>query len=44
MIYNILVDDILTTGATMAAASKLLYENGACMVLPTAVAKTMRLM
>lgn len=39
----ILVDDVLTTGATMAAASKLLYKNGAGMVLPTAVAKTMHL-
>ncbi len=37
----ILVDDVLTTGATMAVAVKLLYECGASMVLPTAVAKTM---
>ncbi len=38
----ILVDDVLTTGATMAAASKLLYECGAAKVLPAAVAKSMR--
>lgn len=39
----IIVDDIITTGATIASASQLLFENGASVVLPVAVAKTMRL-
>jgi len=37
----ILVDDVITTGATMAAASDLLYQWGAEKVLPAAAAKTM---
>lgn len=36
----ILVDDIITTGATMAVAAELLYACGAEAVLPAAVAKT----
>lgn len=36
----ILVDDVITTGATMAAAADLLYRNGASAVLPAALAKT----
>ncbi len=37
----ILVDDILTTGATMSVAKKLLLQCGAAAVLPAAAARTM---
>ncbi len=37
----ILFDDVITTGATMASAAALLYENGASAVLPAAIAKTL---
>ena len=37
----ILVDDVITTGATMAAAAELLVRNGASAVLPVAAAKTL---
>ena len=36
----ILVDDVITTGATMAVAAELLYGCGASAVLPAAAAKT----
>lgn len=36
----ILIDDIITTGATMAAAAEILLNCGAKTVLPAAVAKT----
>ena len=36
----ILVDDVITTGATMSAAADLLYQNGAAIVVPTAAART----
>ncbi|MBE6599033.1 MAG: ComF family protein [Ruminococcaceae bacterium] len=39
----ILVDDVLTTGATMSAAAKLLYLSGAEKVLPAAVARAVRI-
>jgi len=36
----LLVDDIVTSGATVCAAAKLLYENGASAVFPLSIAKT----
>ncbi|MBQ5819636.1 MAG: ComF family protein [Clostridia bacterium] len=37
----ILVDDVITTGATVAVAADLLYRHGASAVLPAAPAKTL---
>ncbi len=37
----LLVDDVITTGATMSVAAELLCEYGASAVLPAAVAKTL---